>query len=124
MELLQTTNLGRVGISWRALPMILPVHFALDAERIVVATWDGSILSQATRGTVVAFEADGLPGFPDPSWSVLVNGVADHCDSGVGAFPLETWAADQPRRLLSITTERVTGRHVGENRGRSALVVS
>ena len=44
LRLLTTTNLGRIAISWRALPMIMPVNFALDGDRIVVATWDGSIV--------------------------------------------------------------------------------
>jgi nitroimidazol reductase NimA-like FMN-containing flavoprotein (pyridoxamine 5'-phosphate oxidase superfamily) len=110
LDLLRTTDLGRVGISWRAMPMILPVHFALDLGRIVIATWDGSILSKATRGTVVAFEAEGPPGSDPPSWSVLVNGVADHVDAGANVIALDRWGSGHRQSVLSITTEQVTGR--------------
>jgi hypothetical protein len=48
LHLLRTVNVGRVAVSHRALPMILPV----------------------------AFEADGPAGSTEPTWSVIVHGVA------------------------------------------------
>ncbi len=110
LELLGTTHLGRVGVSWRALPMILPVHFTMDADRIIVATWDGSILSKTTRGTVVAFEAEGPNGCAEPVWSVLVNGIADHCAMHHPGVPSPRWAVVEPCRLVSITVDHVTSR--------------
>lgn len=110
LELLRTTDLGRIGISWRAMPMILPVHFAVEGGRIVVATWDASILAKATLGTVVAFEAEGPPGQQDPAWSVLVNGVADHGEPDRAVPPTRGGDDGPVARRVSITIEHATGR--------------
>jgi hypothetical protein len=75
---LQTAALGRVGVSWRALPMILPVNFELRDHSVVVHALKGSTLDRASDGTVVAFEAEGPPGAADPTWSVIGAGLATH----------------------------------------------
>jgi hypothetical protein len=112
LEMLGTTNLGRIGISWRAMPVILPVHFALERGRILVATWDDSVLARSTLGTVVAFEAEGPLGQDAPTWSVMVNGVADHCDTERAAPPPGAWPVGPDRRLVSISIEHVSGRRL------------
>jgi hypothetical protein len=75
---LATAALGRVGVSWRALPMILPVHFELRDHSVVVHALRGSTLDRASDGTVVAFEAEGPAGLADPMWSVIGAGLATH----------------------------------------------
>jgi hypothetical protein len=76
--LLGTTGIGRVGVSWRALPMILPVHFRLRDQTVVVHAVPGSTLDRASDGTVVAFEAEGPAGAAEPTWSVVAAGLATH----------------------------------------------
>jgi hypothetical protein len=78
LALLATTSIGRVGLSWRALPMILPVHYQLRDHTVVVRTMRGSTLDRASDGTVVAFEAEGPAGAVDPTWSVAAAGLASH----------------------------------------------
>ena len=75
---LATTGIGRVGVSWRALPMILPVHFELCDQTVLVHTLQGSTLHRSSDGTVVAFEAEGPVGAADPLWSVVATGFATH----------------------------------------------
>jgi hypothetical protein len=75
---LATTGLGRVGVSWRALPMILPVHFRLRDQTIVLHAMKGSTLDRASDGTVIAFEAEGPAGSDEPTWSVTGAGLATH----------------------------------------------
>jgi hypothetical protein len=77
-SLLATARVGRVGVSWRALPMILPVHFRLRDDKVVVHTMKGSTLDRASDGTVVAFETEGPIGATEPSWSVVAAGLATH----------------------------------------------
>jgi uncharacterized protein len=136
LALLASTNLGRIGISWQAIPMILPVHFTLDGERVVVATWDGSVVSRATHGTVVAFEVDHGCHDGCEAWSVLVNGIAEHIepdiDANVGVFvddhhpprAVERWVPDGTVRLVSISTDQMSGRSTPDHDwGHSALSV-
>ncbi len=75
---LATTGLGRIGVSWRALPMILPVHFELRDHVVVLHAMRGSTLDRASDGAVVAFEAEGPAGATDPTWSVIGAGLATH----------------------------------------------
>jgi hypothetical protein len=76
-RLLAREPIGRVAISVNALPVILPVRFALDRDEILFRAAPGGVLAEATRDAVIAFEADGSePGAG--SWSVLATGVARH----------------------------------------------
>ena len=60
-RLLGSVRVGRVVMTRRALPVVLPVTLALDGHHIVIATAAGSALDTASeQGTVVAFEADDL----------------------------------------------------------------
>ena len=77
LRLLAGERLGRVAITVKALPVILPVRFALDRDEIVFRAPPGGVLAEATRHAVIAFEADGSePG--GGSWSVLATGLARH----------------------------------------------
>jgi len=60
MGLLAGVNLGRVALHTRALPVVLPVNFALAGDRIVFPTDRGTRLAAGTNEAVVAFEADDI----------------------------------------------------------------
>jgi hypothetical protein len=107
LQLLATVSLGRVALSHRALPMILPVHFAMLDDRIVVHSMVGTTLDRTTDNTVVAFEAEGPAGASDPSWSVVVHGFATHRPR----LP----PPDTVR--IEISTDQVTGREVLSGHG-------
>jgi nitroimidazol reductase NimA-like FMN-containing flavoprotein (pyridoxamine 5'-phosphate oxidase superfamily) len=117
VALLASVQVGRIGISSRALPLVLPVHYALDRNRIVIRTHAGSTLSDATRDVVVAFEAEGPLEHSSPSWSVHVNGVATHVadeqrldDAALECLP--AWSLDQPSHVVTISIDRVSGRRL------------
>ena len=112
--------MGRMGLSVKDVPAILPVNFALVGEQIVVRTVTGTKLSAATAQKVVAFEADGY----DPSgawgWSVIVQGIAREITdpsevARARALPLRAWAfADGVAdRLVCIDVGVVSGRSFG-----------
>ena len=106
-------GLGRVGISHRALPVVLPVRFAWDHGHIIFSAASGSVLDCATRDTVVAFEADGLDAH-GRVWSVCATGMATHLDEdGLAAFGplrLPRWSVALPNRAVAIRVQRVSGR--------------
>ena len=113
LALLADAEIGRIAISARALPLILPVRFAMDGERIVIATHSGTTLEAATRDTVVAFEADGAAG--DAAWSVHVNGVARHVTDQpslerLTELRLPSWSSEQPLRFVTVSTDHIDGR--------------
>ena len=114
-RLLAGVRTGRIALSVRALPTILPVRFALDDERIVIRVGADSTLAAATRCTVVAFESEGQEPAEGREWSVLVTGRADHVTddaerSRLEALGLPDWSFPTPGCLVSISADQLEGR--------------
>jgi nitroimidazol reductase NimA-like FMN-containing flavoprotein (pyridoxamine 5'-phosphate oxidase superfamily) len=115
LGLLARGGVGRIAVNAGALPKILPVRFALDAEQLVMCVGIGSTLDRATLDTVVAFEADGFEPGAAGEWSVSVVGVARHLSDGADtaraeALPLPRWWLDRPPRFVTVSTEHMSGR--------------
>ena len=68
--LLSTASLGRVALSVRALPMIVPVRFGVDGRKLRAHLPRGTDLDDAVAGAVVAFEADGYDQDVGRAWTV------------------------------------------------------
>ena len=60
LTLMASVPVGRIIYTRRALPAVELVNFALDEGDIVIRTDRSGKLAAATRGAVVAFEADQL----------------------------------------------------------------
>lgn len=121
LNLLSFATIGRVGLTDRALPTVLPVNFHLDGERILIRTGEGSKLDAALRGNVVAFEADDFDPLYHHGWSVVVTGVATAFTdpdevAALASAPLTRWAPLGNETLVSISTEIISGRRLGPNR--------
>jgi hypothetical protein len=117
LELLGSVPVGRIGLSSAALPLVLPVNFCLDGDRIVVRTGTGTTLAAASHHAVVSFEADEIDPLFHAGWSVVVTGVArpvtDEDDLGhVVDLPLVPWGA-RGDHYVAITIDEVTGRRIG-----------
>ncbi len=92
-------GLGRVGLSLRALPVILPVGFRIDGDAVLV--WGpglAGVPSAQLSGNVVAFQTDGADLDTGQTWSLNVQGMA----TSAGAVPVPH---------LRIPLEIVTCRH-------------
>ena len=97
LNLLALETIGRVGLTDRALPTVLPVNFHLDGERILIRTGEGSKLDAALRGNVVAFEVDDFDAQYHHGWSVVVTGVATAITApdefaALASAPVARWA--------------------------------
>jgi Pyridoxamine 5'-phosphate oxidase len=102
---LATVSVGRVALSWRAMPLILPVHFRVFDDTVVLSTACGTTLDRATDDTVVAFEAEGPAGAAEPVWSVVAHGMATHRDDSL--------VVDRGQvRCIEIDVTEVTGREL------------
>jgi nitroimidazol reductase NimA-like FMN-containing flavoprotein (pyridoxamine 5'-phosphate oxidase superfamily) len=74
--LLASHKIGRVSITWDALPVIAPVNYVLDGNTIVFRTRRDGMLAQACNDAVIAFEIDELAADGSGGWSVNVVGIA------------------------------------------------
>lgn len=112
---LASARLGRVGITSGALPLVLPVLFALDGDRILIRCPEDSALKSALDRCVVAFEADsiGLDDSPPRGWSVVATGLA----RAIAHPPIDDLLPAGPfvpsgSCVVEITTDRISGREV------------
>ena len=73
-ELLATVSVGRLALSVRALPVILPAQYYLDGRRLVVCLGHHGLPERALDETVVAFAADSIDPVTRSGWLVQVQG--------------------------------------------------
>jgi uncharacterized protein len=116
-ELLRTVPVGRVGVSVRALPVVVPVRFSVVDQDVVFRTTMGGELNSAVHGNVVAFEAGHYDAEQESGWSVLIRGRAALIKDPeelvlVDSLDLPTWSLDgQADRWARITASLVAGTH-------------
>jgi len=113
LRLLRDSTIGRIGISSAALPVVVPVSYALSGDTIVLRTARDSRLAAATTNAVVAFEVDDLDRSGD-GWTVLVTGIADEVtDPDEWACCRELlpgpWEPGSDGRFVRISTDLVSG---------------
>jgi hypothetical protein len=110
----------------RALPVVLPVNFAVVHDEVVFRTAEGTKLHAAAAGAVVAFEVDGYEPSGRSGWSVLVQGRARVVDdptmlARLSGLCIEAWAADAAAdRFVAIATEVISGRRYARGAGPEA----
>jgi uncharacterized protein len=73
-ELLATTSVGRLALSVRALPMILPVQYHVDGRRLAVCLGHHRLPERALNEVIIAFAADAIDPVTRSGWSVQVQG--------------------------------------------------
>lgn len=117
LYLLGQSAIGRVGVTWDVLPVVLPVNYVLDGDTVVLRTAPGTKLCAALSHTVVAFEIDGFDPVDHTGWSVLVRGpaleVTDEAElERLRRLPLRPWANDDADHFVTIEIELLSGRRV------------
>ena len=121
---LARATVGRVGVSSGALPLVLPVNFLLDDDRILIRTGRGTKLSAALEETVVCFEVDEIDPLRHTGWSVVVTGVSRVVSDTeqlrrIDTAPLAHWAPADGH-VIAVSTDLVSGRElIGEARARA-----
>jgi hypothetical protein len=117
LTLLASVPVGRIIYTRRALPAVELVSFALDHGDIVIRTDRGGKLAAATRGAVVAFEADQVDLAGQSGWSVTAIGPSREV-TGPGELArlrtigLSTWAPGARDHFIRISPVMLNGRHL------------
>jgi nitroimidazol reductase NimA-like FMN-containing flavoprotein (pyridoxamine 5'-phosphate oxidase superfamily) len=129
MRLMGSVPVGRIVYTWQALPAVELVNFALVDGDIVIRTSAEGKLAAATRGAVIAFEADSIDLAGHVGWSVTVVGQARAVTDGTEVCDLQqvalsSWVPGDLSHFIRISPAIVNGRrvcgqlHVGENSAR------
>jgi len=107
---------GRIAVSQGALPLILPVNYAMDGLGIVFRTRQGGLLDRTCRNTIVAFEIDSYDATTRSGWSVLAVGVANVLYAGEWLRAVElgltSAGAGDGALFVKIVPGNVTGRAI------------
>jgi nitroimidazol reductase NimA-like FMN-containing flavoprotein (pyridoxamine 5'-phosphate oxidase superfamily) len=112
-SLLAGARVGRVSVSVRALPVIVPVSYRYLGDNVVLSMSDGPAYSAIASGNVIALGVDSA-NLADAFWSVLVvgraaevNEPAEHAEFrtlGLGAL-----TGMERSRYVRLLPEIVTG---------------
>ena len=114
-RLLATVPIGRLAFTEAALPRVLPVHFTLRGDDVVIGSLNGAKVRIAMRGDVVAFEADSFDPVTHEGWCVNVIGTAclltDEADvATLDALGFTPWSPHQDRHYFTVRMDAVVGR--------------
>jgi nitroimidazol reductase NimA-like FMN-containing flavoprotein (pyridoxamine 5'-phosphate oxidase superfamily) len=90
LERLEQSSVGRIAVTHRALPVIVPVNYALAGSRILFRTERDGMLAHACTGNVVAFEVDEVSTSGRSGWSVLVVGTATLLEGSAAVRAVES----------------------------------
>ena len=116
--LLESHHFGRIAVLVDGAPVIFPVNYVFQQERIAIRTDPGTKLAGAAQGRV-AFEIDAVDESSRSGWSVLVKGTGydatdtiDLASVYVRRFPVDTWVPGTQTRWIRIEPSSITGRRV------------
>jgi nitroimidazol reductase NimA-like FMN-containing flavoprotein (pyridoxamine 5'-phosphate oxidase superfamily) len=116
-QLLTREPVGRLALTAKALPVVLPINFVLVDETIVFATDEGLKLDAARQGTVACIEVDGLEKLRHGGWSVLATGRLREITNPerlaeAKLLPLSPWALARPQHYVELPIELLSGRRI------------
>ena len=115
-RLLHGHGVGRIGVTTVDGPVIVPVSYVMDGDRIACRSAQESL--PVAPGEPVAFEADHIDEALSRGWSVLVVGTAAVVDDAEAARRLDAlacptpWTAGPRSTWLAVTPTHITGRRV------------
>jgi nitroimidazol reductase NimA-like FMN-containing flavoprotein (pyridoxamine 5'-phosphate oxidase superfamily) len=117
MRLMGSVPVGRIVYTRQALPAVEMVNFALVGGDVVIRTSAEGKLAAATRGAVVAFEADSVDLAEHTGWSVTIVGQARAVTDGAEIRRLEraappSWVTQESDYFVRISPAMVNGRRV------------
>lgn len=114
--LLASTKVGRVSVTFDALPVIAPVNYVLDGNSIVFRTRSDGMLAGACRDAVIAFEIDDLAGDGSAGWSVNIVGIATILEPSENvralSLGLVSAAGDDRDTFIRLRLGLVSGRRI------------
>lgn len=117
LELLSTHGVGRVAVSTRSGPAVVPVNYVVVNGAVAYRTTPGSAAATAADREV-AFEVDRIDDAMSEGWSVNVIGTARAVTGDAASRGLDQqaytapWAGGDRRLWLSIVPGRITGRRI------------
>jgi uncharacterized protein len=117
---------GRVALSTRVGPRIVPVNYAMHNSAIVFRTAPYSELGSHGPGSEAAFEVDHLDYERQQGWSVVALGrleelAPEEVEELHKAWDPQPWAAGHRNFYLKLVWREVSGRRLGTDLSRASM---
>ena len=109
-RLLSSREIGRLAVSVGALPLVLPVQYSLQADRLLLRTPGHHEVRHAIDGDVVGFQADQLDLRHGVGWSVSVTGTVHVVTDAPRDAVVHGWFSDGV--VLAMGTDLIVGHRV------------
>jgi nitroimidazol reductase NimA-like FMN-containing flavoprotein (pyridoxamine 5'-phosphate oxidase superfamily) len=118
LEILGRHGLGRLAVAESGQPDIFPVNYAMDGDRVVFRSFEGTKLDHASLDRV-AFEVEEFEGDGVTACSVVVKGTAREITDAIDAasererkLDVPSWVSSQEMHWVRIVPTEITGRQV------------
>ena len=116
LQHLAAGSVGRVSVSSRAMPAVMPVRYSLVDDRIFFWADPHDHPAAIADGTVIGFQADDIDPITHEGWSVMIVGLVSHVrqPEAVAALEHDTprgWAAASGP-LVALSLDLVDGRRL------------
>lgn len=113
-QLMGSAVIGRLGLTDRALPLILPAHFVVRDREVVIASLPDPKVANAGRRGVVAFEVDGYDPVTRQGWCVSTVGrsrlITDPEEiRALDSLDFAPWTHSPDRHYIAIELGRLRG---------------
>jgi len=105
-ELLAGASVGRLALSIRALPLILPVRYVVDGASVAVSLGRNGMPTASVHDAVVAFAVDQFDEESALGWMVQLQGRARLAPVGSGS---EGPGPVDPGQVVRLSPGTVTG---------------
>lgn len=119
LSLLETKQVGRIGVVTPGGPMIFPVNYTVSDDTIVFRTLPYGVIANNAHEAEVAFEVDDLDEAMHEGWSVLATGRGRRLEDPDEVRLIrqeldpEPWAAGQRNLYFRIEWTNLSGRQLG-----------
>lgn len=118
LELLGQASLGRLGVVINEYPMIYPVNYALDGDRVTFRSAPDTKFNAAHYANV-CFEADCADVLAHEGWSVVVLGSVEVVDTTVPSelermerLGVSPFAPGDRTLWVQVVPKRISGRRI------------
>jgi hypothetical protein len=115
LALLATTEFGHLALTRRALPTVVPAHYVLDGDRVVIHASTCGDPEPWSDGEIVALHVDAFDTDQRAGWSVSVTGAAHQAANRVGAGTISRapWLPSSAGNVIAVSTDLAWGQRFG-----------
>jgi hypothetical protein len=114
MRLLASEQVGHLGLTAKALPVVTPIRYRLVGQSILFATASRTELNSARNRAVACIEIAGVDSSTGMEWTVLATGrlreVGDPPIASPGDAPMPpAWGAPNAQHFAALDIELLNG---------------